>query len=302
MPRYITIAVLLAVTTVLSLAVIGTRPAAGAQSGGIRSIDFRNFTYHPSCLGEEGDSNKAEAVRTKNGVYSRGDERDPDRVYFEVKDVAYGVTGDGREIAVVTTLCNTGGTGQFSDAIIFEFRAGKPVQVATVGAGDRADGGIHAVKVVNGLIKVERYGQEHSGACCPEYIDTTTLKLTGNKLTEVGKATRRPYGGDRDEIYPKNTAKPIQFERGHSSARIKGSTEADDEYSIAAKAGQTMIVNVAAPRKNATLTVLAVDGTAVDGKSDDTGWTGALPYSGKYRIIVHSTGGNAVYTLEVTIR
>jgi hypothetical protein len=75
MPRYMTIAVLLTVTTVLLLAVTGTSPAVVAQSGGIRSIDFRNFTYRPSCLGEEAGS-KPEAVRTKNGVYSRGDAQD----------------------------------------------------------------------------------------------------------------------------------------------------------------------------------------------------------------------------------
>ncbi|MGH9760982.1 MAG: hypothetical protein ACREDR_44545, partial [Blastocatellia bacterium] len=279
------------------------------QSGPIRSIDFKNFTYHPSCLNPEGDA-KAEAIRTVDGVYSRGDATDPnsDKVYFEVRNVIYGdLSGDGQEKAVVTTLCNTGGTGQFSDGIIFGIKSGKAVQIATVGAGDRADGGIYSVRIENSLLKVERYGQEHSGACCPEYIETTTLRLNGTGLVEVGKATRRPYKEDQDndgqaQKETGRAAKPIHFERGRSSSQIKGSTVDDDNYTIQAKAGQTMIVSVTSVRKNASVSVVGEDETPIDGDSNKTGWTGKLPYSGKYRIVVHATSGTAAYTLEVAIR
>lgn len=280
---------------ILSLALIAVcAPLAQAQSD-IRQIDFKNFTYSPACL------EKNEKLRAKNGEYLRGTPGDPssDLVYFKVVDVAYGdLTGDGAEEAVVSTLCNTGGTGQFTDGIIFTMRSGKVVEIGALGAGDRAYGGIDSVKIENGLLKVGRYGTDSGGACCPEYIETAAYRLTGNKLVQVGKPMRKKVEQDS----PATEAKRIRFARGRTSAVLTGSTASSDEYLLGARAGQTMLVHVTAKGNNAAVEVLDADGNAVEGDAKADDWSGALPKNGDYRIRVRATKGVAAYTLEVTIR
>ncbi len=280
---------------ILSLAFIALCTNFAYAQGDIRQIDFKNFTYSPACF------EKNEKLRAKDGVYMRGTPGDPssDLVYFQVTDVVYGdLTADGAEEAVVVTVCNTGGTGQFTDGIIFSMRGGKATEIVTLGVGDRAYGGIDSVKIENGLLKVGRAGTDRGGACCPEYIETTTFRLTGNKLVPVGKPVRKKIEQDS----PTPEARRIRFARGRTSAVVTGSTASSDEYLLGARAGQTMIVHVTAKGNNAAVEVLDADGNAVEGNAKADDWSGALPKSGDYRIRVRATKGTAAYTLEVTIR
>lgn len=283
----------------LSLALIFVFSLSGialAQSNSIRKIDFLNFTYSPACIG--GD----EKIRARNGEYSVGSADDPsaDRIYFKIMDVVYGdLTGDGQEEAVVTTLCNTGGTGQFTDGIIFTLRGGRPVSLGTLGMGDRADGGIDSVAIERGQLRVSRYGTVTGGACCPEYIETQAYRLSGNKLIEVGKPIRKEIAQEEPSS---NSAKRIRFARGRTTAVVEGSTEESDEYLLGARAGQTMIVHVTSRNNNAVIKVLDSTGNTIKGSSKPNDWSGTLPGNGDYRIVVSSTKGTAEYTLEVTIR
>ncbi|MEW6210587.1 MAG: hypothetical protein AB1631_19640 [Acidobacteriota bacterium] len=270
-------------------------PAIVRAQGDIRRIDFKNFSYSPACI------EKNEKLRARNGEYTRGTPGDPasDMVYFKVGEVVYGdLTGDGAEEAVVVTLCNTGGTGQFTDGIIFTMRGGNAVEILSLGVGDRAYGGIDSVAIENGLLKVGRYGTLSGGACCPEYIETTTYRLTGGKLVQVGKPVRKKVEPDA----PAPEAKRIRFARGRTSAVLTGSTDSSDEYLLGARAGQTMLVHVTSKGNNAAVEVLDWDGNAVEGAAKADDWSGVLPKNGDYKIIVRSTKGAAVYTLEVTIR
>lgn len=270
--------------------------SAQAQTNDIRKIDFLNFTYQPACIGG------GEKIQARNGEYSLGSADDPssDRVYFKVMDVVYGdLTGDGQTEAVVTTLCNTGGTGQFTDGIIFTLRGGRATAIGTLGMGDRADGGIDSVAIERGLIRVSRYGTESGGACCPEYIETQAYRLTGSRLVEVGKPVRKRIEQDDPSD---NSAKRIRFARGRTTAVVEGLTEATDEYVLGARAGQTMIVHVTSRENNAVIKVLDSSGNPVRGNAKPNDWTGTLPGSGDYKILVSSIRGTADYTLEVTIR
>jgi hypothetical protein len=69
---------------------------------------------------------------------------------------------------------------------VFELRGGKPVLVASLGMGDRADGGMVDVFVREWKIIDERFGQEHSGACCAEYVETYVYGLRAGKLPASG--------------------------------------------------------------------------------------------------------------------
>jgi hypothetical protein len=154
----------------------------------IHKIDFRNFTYRPSCTNLSGEG-QAKAVKVTNGTYSRPDPTDS--LEFKIQGVVYGdLTGSGRDDAVVLTVCNTGGTGEFTEGFIYSMRSGQTKLVTNVPGGDRADGGISSAKVEKGLLKLDTFATD-DGACCPQFVDTTTYKLTGNKLVQIGRSTRR---------------------------------------------------------------------------------------------------------------
>jgi hypothetical protein len=180
---------------VITLALMASFASFGAQArtpgDNIRRVDFRNFSYRPSCAYD------GKPVPVKRGKYVR--ERGDDKVYFEVVKVTYGdVTGDRLDEAVVVTTCNTGGTGHFTEGTIYTMRAGRAVELARLEEGDRAFGGIRDVRVERGLLVVERFGPQEpdTGACCPKYVDTTRYRWTKGALAEVGKQERRLFDGN----------------------------------------------------------------------------------------------------------
>jgi hypothetical protein len=267
---------------------------AANQPPSVRQVDFRNFTYRPACLGLDG---KTPPIRVKDGEYSR-DNGVEDRVYFKVVDVVFGdLDGDSQEEAIVETVCNTGGTGNFSDGIIFKLKNGRPAPVATLGMGDRADGGIHKIAVENGLIKVGRYGGS-SGACCPDYVDTYTHKLAGGKLVDVGK----PVRGDFVDAEGYRAVRRVRFERGASSATLKGATKGTSEYILGARAGQTL--SVSSSGGGYTLELRADTGDELPQPVAGKPFSVKLPKNGDYRVVVSAADEKkpATYTLEVGIR
>jgi hypothetical protein len=104
------------------------------------------------------------------------------------------------------------------------------------------------------------------------------------------------------------TPQRIRFARGSSSAAVEGAVLRGERavYLVGARAGQQMRVRVTSPEENAVFQLHAPGkgGTLRGaGETDDaTAWSGALPRTGDYRIVVGGTRGNASYTLHVTIR
>lgn len=153
----------------------------------IRRVDFLNFIYTPACtFTYDGRHNTVGVV---DGVYRRH------LLDFSVRQIVYGdLTGDGRDDAVVTTVCNHGGTGWFTEGFIFELRRGIPTQLARIEGGDRAVGGIVTARIVNGQLEVDRFGTA-GGMCCPDWVESTRYKLAGRRLVEIGERSRRPHEG-----------------------------------------------------------------------------------------------------------
>lgn len=93
----------------------------------------------------------------------------------------------------------------------------------------------------------------------------------------------------------------VNFARGRTTAVIKNTVKlcTSHEWVLRARQGQTMSVHIATGRKT-SFTVQSPSGTIedADGVKD---WSGELPESGEYIIIV-GTDATAAYTLEVTIR
>ena len=214
------------------LLVLGS--SAFAQND-IHSIDFKNYSYSAFCAGDE-----PESLTVKNGEFSKETPHDGyvDRLYFVVTDVAYGdLNGDKRDEAIVLTVCNTGGTGNFSEGFVFTMKGAKATIASRIPGGDRAYGGLRTTRVENGLLIVDSNDPGKNGAaCCPELIMTTTYKLVGNKLTKVGKPTSR-------DIYP---TERVTFAKGMSGKtfRVTIPEEEGRRYIIGARVGQTLTVTV----------------------------------------------------------
>ena len=208
--------------------------AASAQ-GDIRNVDFKNFTYNAVCIGES-----PEDVTVKNGEFSFEKQEDGyvDRFYFKILGIEYGdVTGDQQPEAVILSVCNTGGTGNFTEGFIFSITSGKPTLIARIPGGDRAYGGLRTAKVVRGILIVESNDVgELGGACCPEFIVTTRFRVSNGKLMRTGVVSRR-------DIIP---TERVSFARGKSGITFKTRISAGEQrrFIVGAKAGQTLSVSV----------------------------------------------------------
>jgi hypothetical protein len=119
-------------------------------------------------------------------------------------------------------------------------------------------------------------------------------------------------GGER-------AAEAIHFARGTSSAEVRGAVVRGERalYTLEARAGQRLTLHIVALENNAVFQVYApgaraeardygleIVGQALTGAGegdDATRWTGTLPRSGSYLVVVGATRGNATYRLTVAI-
>lgn len=265
--------------------------SAQGTAGGIHRIDFRNFLYYPECLNWETPGKVS--VKTINGSYSKKESGDTDEMSFEVRDVVYGdLNGDGMDEAIVLTDCNTGGPFWVNDGLVFGMQKGRPTIISHIEGGNRANGGVRAARVDGGLLKVERLGSYSSSrAIGADFTETTTYRLRGTRLLQVGRPSRRPLRGE-------NRAKRIQFERGKSSMVLTGTTSGADFYVLRARDDQTLTVRITSPLNNARFEIITGDFTMAYRKTE---WSGKLGFRDCH-IVVVSDKGSAEYRLEVTVR
>lgn len=259
---------------------------SGFAQTNIRAVDFKNFTYLAHCIAET-----PENVTVKNGEFSMEKQEAGyvDRFYFQVMDVSFGdLNGDRRDEAIVLTVCNTGGTGNFSEGFIFSTKAGKPALVARIPGGDRADGGLRTTRVEKGLLVVESNDPgENGGACCPQVIVTTRYRLAGDRITKVGEETKR-------DIFP---SERVTFERGSSGKTFRRTIAADQgmRFVVGARAGQTLTVSVDTDKASLRLLEEA------DVRFGTNNFLVRLPKTGDYTIEIQNNSDVAL-TLMVNVR
>jgi hypothetical protein len=254
----------------------------------VHGLDFKNFTYRPLCIGTT-----PKRVTVKDGEYSKETQMDGyvDRFSFNVMDVSYGdLNGDGKDEAIVLGVCNTGGTGNFSEGFIYTLRAGKPVLIARIPGGDRAYGGLRSATVSKGILSVESNDVgESGGACCPEFAITTQYKLTANKLAAFGRPTRR-------ELYP---GLRLVFDSGTSGTTIRLHIDTGDlkRYMVTARSGQVMFVSVNTDKASVRL---LDDAQVTEGEN---GFSAKLPKNGDYTFEVQNITDKAIdVTVSVKIK
>ena len=254
----------------------------------IRKVDFKNFTYRPSCVY---DDNKN--VTVKNGEFSKEKQEDGyvDRFYFNVSSVSYGdLNGDNSEEAVILTVCNTGGTGNFSEGFVYTMKGEKPALFATIPGGDRADGGLRSAKVDNGQLVVESNDPgETGGSCCPQVAVTTRYDVSSGKLKQVGKQEKR-------DLFP---SQRVSFPKGSSGTTINIKVPAGEgrRYIVGARAGQTLDVSINTYKADVGLL------GDYQTKQNTNGFTAVLPDNGDYTVEVTNYQDSAVdVTLNIRIR
>lgn len=106
-------------------------------------------------------------------------------------------------------------------------------------------------------------------------------------------------------------SRPVKFAKGASSATVKGSLHGYQviDYTLRAKAGQTMTVTLSSRHSGLAFNVLppGSNDVAIPEAIDRQNWTGALPADGEYKVRTYlprsaaRRGEKASYTLTVGI-
>jgi hypothetical protein len=107
--------------------------------------------------------------------------------------------------------------------------------------------------------------------------------------------------------------KRVRFPPGRTTVILKGTpTGGPSEsggmnpvsYVLRANKGQQMTLHLTSARKNAVFGLYLPGMDLMEGAQNQTDWTGVLPRTGDYEIIVFPEDEvtNTTYTLEVTIR
>jgi hypothetical protein len=176
--------------------------------------------------------------------------------------------------------------------------------------------GLRPVRGLGGDPQFRRAGRRRSSGWIADRFAWAVLTLVVVAVPRVGVGAEAEVAGA--------SSVPIQvvrFDRGSSSkemtaAVIRGGRSL---YSIDARAGQRLSVSIAAAEDNAVFqiyppgaqaehraySVEIVGPKALPGAEegqDAKSWSGVLPTTGVYLVVVGPTYGNATYTLKVAIR
>ncbi|MFV0387669.1 MAG: PPC domain-containing protein [Pyrinomonadaceae bacterium] len=119
------------------------------------------------------------------------------------------------------------------------------------------------------------------------------LGVTGGDGNQDGYAQDAPAAN--------NQTRTVNFKKGDTFARYSDAVVlgSKNTYLIGAKAGQRMEVTLDSTENNAIIAIYTPEGKTLIGATD--GWNGELPTSGKYRVVVSSTRGNASYDIGFSI-
>ena len=101
--------------------------------------------------------------------------------------------------------------------------------------------------------------------------------------------------------------KEVRFARGKHQATLRGSAKYGMSYvfKLGAKEGQTMDIRLVGKNSQLTFSLIAPDEETIEGAFGVANWSGVLPQSGKYSVVVVMNDENAArvpYTLEVKIK
>jgi hypothetical protein len=125
----------------------------------------------------------------------------------------------------------------------------------------------------------------------------TTYKF-GKQYREAGSSIVHMETGETKPAYRR-----LQFKRGTSSTTVQGkaSIALPDTYLLGARAGQVMTVQLTAARKSVRFLVMSPTTRSLVADNART-WTGTLPETGDYTILVDADEQGGTYSMTITIK
>lgn len=172
---------------------------AGQKASAIRDVDFRNFTF-PWYPSDYAPPHGRRETILRNAAMKVDGDKNTDRVWIRLANVSYAdLTGDGREEAIVTLVANFDPNGSVACTFIFMIEKDKPKLLWSKETGDRANGGLRSIRVIDGSIVMEQYeiefdwskGSYEAGAslCCPKRFVRSTYRWNGRVFEKVASET-----------------------------------------------------------------------------------------------------------------
>ena len=175
----------------------------------IGQFDFRNFTYplprvwqHPEAkeITLENGKVKPVAVDVHDDMTDemRAEARAARRIGMSYVTTRFmDLTGDGNDEAVVILKVETTGNAIPQLVYVYEWKDGAPNLIWNFRTGDRADGGLKDIRVENGLVILELFGQDRfvlgeietgkitgdeEQLCCPTFFTRSNYKWNGSNF------------------------------------------------------------------------------------------------------------------------
>jgi hypothetical protein len=173
------------VTNESSDSVSKLRASSELQRGGIRNVDFQNFDYASSCIGEN------ESTRIIH--VSKGQANAQDEDFWADKPVFGDLKGDGQEEAVVVLSCHPSGMSPnvvSSEIFVFEMSARGPKIFAKLPPSNWGGRRVERA-TLSGKYVVVSYLDGECNACT-DWIVSVRFQWNGARLVRVGQ-TREPY-------------------------------------------------------------------------------------------------------------
>lgn len=189
----------LSIVLVLIAACVFLAPAQTKNSAGIRSVDFRNFSY--DTLFDE-----PKTIKLTDGKFEDGGSYDDGNPLYELfGEPVYGdLNGDKSEEAVVEIKMSAPPTLRGFDVHAYAFQNGAAKFLARVNAdrvlkdyvkyypkGILHYAGVNPPKIQNGLVTVEALTD--GNFACPKYTAVFKYKLSGGKFVLSGKPLRTNF-------------------------------------------------------------------------------------------------------------
>ena len=128
--------------------------------------------------------------------------------------------------------------------------------------------------------------------------DRTTYKFDGKQYREAETRLVQMQTGES-----KPASRRVQFKRGTSSTTLQGraSLTMPDTYIVGARAGQVMTVTLTAVSRSVTFMLMTARTTT--SLADNTkSWSGTLPETGDYLIVVEGDEKGGTYSITISIK
>ncbi len=126
----------------------------------------------------------------------------------------------------------------------------------------------------------------------------TTYKFDGKRYREAKTILVHLETGESKPAFRR-----LQFKRGTSSTTVQGnaSIALPDTYLVGARAGQVMTVQLTAARKSVRFLVMSPSTRNLIA-DNARNWTGTLPETGDYHIIVDADARGGTYSMTISIK